>query len=183
MDELVGKKLSSRQCFIHFKGKSGEICKLTSHTIIKINEYCEKWLSLDGEQSQIAANVAEKVKRWSLDTEGELREEIENVEYHKECYIRFCDKTKIERSEKRVKKIALNQGEASTFVPEPTDDDRSVLETVARVSPRTQLKSGKEKVPRRNKHILPEQCIICKKRDSYISEKVTLLMYISIFLT
>ena len=72
MDELVAKKLSSRHFFYHFKGKSCEICKLTSHTIIKINEYCEKWLSLDGEQSQIAANVAEKVKRLSLDLVAEL---------------------------------------------------------------------------------------------------------------
>ena len=35
MDELVGKKLSSRQCFINFKGKSGEICKLTSHPLAR----------------------------------------------------------------------------------------------------------------------------------------------------
>ena len=56
-----------------------------------------------------AANIAGRIKRWSLHSETELVEdeiasEIANTQYHKECYIRFCDKTKIERAEKRIMK-------------------------------------------------------------------------------
>ena len=28
---------------LNFKGKSGELCQLTPHTIGKFDEYCEKW--------------------------------------------------------------------------------------------------------------------------------------------
>ena len=40
-------------CFIHFKGKSGELCKLTPHMIskVKVKEYCMKWLKLDERDS------------------------------------------------------------------------------------------------------------------------------------
>ena len=60
------------QYFIYFEGKSGALCKLTPHTIAKIGEYCKKWIDLDGEQSTIAANIAERIKRWSLHSETEL---------------------------------------------------------------------------------------------------------------
>lgn len=59
--------------FIYFKGKSGDLCKLTPHTIAKISEYCKKWNDLDGEQSTVAANVAERIKRWSFKSETSAR--------------------------------------------------------------------------------------------------------------
>ena len=88
-------------------------------------KYCKKWIDLDGEQSIIAANIAGRIKRWSLHSETELVEdeiasEIANMQY--QCYIRFCDKTKIERAEKRIMKQkavavdASNKGEANTPV-------------------------------------------------------------------
>ena len=170
MDELAKKTTSTRQCFIHFEGKSGELCLLTPHTISKISEYCDKWINLDGEQSEIAPNIASRIKRWSFDLEGELeREEIENTRYHKECYIRFCDKTKVERAEKRKKKEEEELSEQG----EPSSSSSDQIAPVSvRVSPRTTLTSGSGRITRRNRHILPEQCIICKKPDAYIVDKV-----------
>ncbi|CAB4030839.1 Hypothetical predicted protein, partial [Paramuricea clavata] len=70
------------------KGKSGDLCKLTPHTIAKISEYCKKWIDLDGEQSTIAANIAERIKRWSFHSETELvRDEIARK-------LQTCDITK-----------------------------------------------------------------------------------------
>jgi hypothetical protein len=85
------------------------LCKLTTHTIEKISEYCKRWLDLDGEQSTIAANAAKRIERWSLHSESgalgcEIASEIANARYHKECYVHFCDKTKVERGEKRMRK-------------------------------------------------------------------------------
>lgn len=159
------------ECFIHFEGKSGELCQLTPHTIDKISEYCEKWVHLDGEPCKIAANVAERAKRWSLDSEREpVREEIANARYHKECYTRFCDKTKVERAEKRIKKKAVTFGASTQGEPSTPVTNRTTPVPV-RISPRT-LISGSERIARRNKHVLPEQCIICKRQDSYKVDKV-----------
>ena len=71
------------ECFIHFGGKSGELCHLTTHTIDKISEYCEKWIHLDAwEPNRIVANVSKRVKRWSLGSDREqVREEIANVRF------------------------------------------------------------------------------------------------------
>ncbi|XP_046860763.1 uncharacterized protein LOC124453991 [Xenia sp. Carnegie-2017] len=160
------------ECFIHFNGKSGELCQLTAHTIDKISEYSEKWIHLDGEPNKIASNVSKRVKRWSLGPDREtVREEIANVRFHKECYIRFCDKTKVARAERRIKKKtntidAFTQGETSTPVTHRT------LCAPVRISPRTLL-SGDENIVRRNKHVLPEQCIICKRQESYKVDKAT----------
>ena len=93
---------------IYFKGKSGDLCQLTPHTIAKISEYCKKWIDLDGEQNTIATNVFERIQRWSMQSEteqspDEVALEIANAHYHKECYVRFRDKTKIERAEKNEK--------------------------------------------------------------------------------
>ncbi|XP_046860766.1 neurogenic locus notch homolog protein 2-like [Xenia sp. Carnegie-2017] len=69
------------ECFIHFNGKSGELCQLTAHTIDKISEYSEKWIHLDGEPNKIASSVSKRVKRWSLGPDREtVREEIANCD-------------------------------------------------------------------------------------------------------
>ncbi|XP_028404106.1 uncharacterized protein LOC114526785 [Dendronephthya gigantea] len=154
------------------RGKSGELCQLTPHTFAKISEYCQKWVNLDGEQSKIAANVAEFMKHWSLDSENELvPEEIANARYHKECYVRFCDKTKIERAEKRMKKKEMTVEASSHGEPSTPVINRPAPAPV-RISPRT-LISGSEAIPRRNRHVLPERCIICKRQDAYKVDKVT----------
>ena len=169
------------ECFIHFNGKSGELCQLTAHTIDKISEYSEKWIHLDGEPNKIASNVSKRVKRWSLGPDREtVREEIANVRFHKECYIRFCDKTKVARAERRIKKKtntidAFTQGETSTPVTHRT------LCAPVRISPRTLL-SGDENIVRRNKHVLPEQCIICKRQESYKVDKVQFNIILALFL-
>ena len=38
--------------FIHFKGKSGELCKFTPHMISKVKAYSMKWLKLDERDSR-----------------------------------------------------------------------------------------------------------------------------------
>lgn len=134
------------------------------------------WIDLDGEQSTIAANVAERIKRWSfhLETEqvrDEIATEIANARYHKECYVRFCDKTKIERAEKRILKTNAVAVAASTKGEPSTPAANRPAPVHVRISPRT-LISGSEGVPRRNKHVLPEQCIICKRQEIYRVDKV-----------
>ena len=56
---------------IYFKGKSGDLCQLTSHTIAKISKYCKKWIDLDGEQNKIPTNVFERIQCWSMQSETE----------------------------------------------------------------------------------------------------------------
>ena len=167
---------TKRQYFIHFEGKSGDLCKLTPHTIAKISEYCKKWIDLDGEQSTIAANIAERIKRWSFHSETELvrdeiATEIANLRYHKECYVRFCDKTKIERAEKRIIKKKAMTVDASTKGEPSTPVANRPAPVHVRISPRT-LISGSEGITRRNRHVLPEQCIICKRQEMYKVDKV-----------
>ena len=108
--------------------------------------------------------------------QDEIASEIANARYHKECYVRFCDKTKIETAEKRIMKqraVGVNAsttGEPSTLVanrPAPVH---------VRISPRT-LISGSEGITRRNRHVLPEQCIICKRQEVYKVDKVVKITF------
>jgi hypothetical protein len=131
---------------------------------------------LDGEQSTIAANAAKRIERWSLHSESgalgcEIASEIANARYHKECYVRFCDKTKVERAEKRIIKKKAVVVDASTEEGASTPVAIRPAPVPVRISPRT-LISDSEGTARRNKHVLPEKCIICKRREMYKLDKV-----------
>ncbi|CAB4043452.1 Hypothetical predicted protein, partial [Paramuricea clavata] len=94
-DESVGSFTALSSCLIHFRGKTGDLCKLTCHTLVKIKEYCEKWINLDGEPKEIAEKIIDVVRSWPDNEPDVLPTEAADFRYHKECYVRVpelaCD--------------------------------------------------------------------------------------------
>ena len=84
----------SPSCLIHFEGKSGELCKLTTYTLVKIKEYCNKWVNLDGEQKEIASKLVNVVRQWP-DIEQELMPTgTGDLYYHKESTCGFVTRAR-----------------------------------------------------------------------------------------
>lgn len=168
----------SPSCLIHFEGKSGELCKLTTYTLVKIKEYCNKWVNLDGEQKEIASKLVNVVRQWP-DIEQELMPTgTGDLYYHKECYVRFCDKSKVARAETRTSKIkeksyATEKGKQSDQANEQ-GEHLQPMRSSARIA---SISSGTASVERRTAHVMPELCIICKRKDAYIMDKVLFLFY------
>ena len=46
--------LSPASSLIHAQSKTGDLSKLTCHTLVKIKECCQKWINLEGESREIA---------------------------------------------------------------------------------------------------------------------------------
>lgn len=164
----------SPSCLIHFEGKSGELCKLTTYTLVKIKEYCKKWVKLDGEQKEIAIKLVNVVREWP-DIEPEVMPiGTGEIYYHKECYTRFCDKSKVARAEARISKT---KGE-SYKTEKKTKSDQAVEQGEHFIQPMrsstriASMISGAATAERRTIHVMPELCIICKRKDAYIMDKV-----------
>ena len=114
----------SPSCLIHFKGKSGELCKFMPHAISKVKEYCMQWLKLDREMDEIAQRITNIVYDWPDHVHEILPQEIVNLHYHKECYVRFCDKRKVARAEKRKTNTPVQENSVVTLV----SDEKSQVE-------------------------------------------------------
>ena len=102
--------------------------------------------------------------------------------YHKECYMRFCDKSKVARAETRTCKI-----EEKSYATEKgkQSDQANVNEQGEHLQPMrssariASILSSTASVEGRTAHVMPELCIICKRKDAYITDKVMLLFYYS----
>lgn len=172
----MAQESSGKQCLIHIPKKTGDLQKSTAYTATKIREFCRQWIDLDGNQQVIASRIASTVESWPENITND-----EEFYYHKECYIRFCDKQQIARAEKRIQK-SRKDAESNKVTPECHDQNsshslNSPEESSCRKSARlyerieTQDRPYTEQRPR-SKHVLPEHCIICKKKDVYITDKV-----------
>ena len=100
-EESGGSSTASPSCFIHFQGKTGDLLKLTCHTLVKIKEYCLEWINLEGEPKEIAEKIIDVVRTWPDSESNVLPTEAVDFRYNKECYVRFCDKTKVARCIKK----------------------------------------------------------------------------------
>ena len=71
LEESGGSSTASPSCFIHFQGKTGELLKLTCHTLVNIKEYCLEWINLEGERKEIAEKIIDVVRTWP-DSESDV---------------------------------------------------------------------------------------------------------------
>lgn len=168
----MGSSTASPSCLIHFQGKTGDLSKLTCYTLIKIKEYCQKWINLEGEPKGIAEKIIDVVRSWPDSKPDDLPTEAADFYYHKECYSRFCDKNKVARANKKKEK-ASTQDSRDQSIPETHSEKRSS----ARISS-IEL-SASISTERRSIHVLPVQCLICKRKDAYVMDKV---IFSSVFL-
>lgn len=133
-------------CCIHIVSEEkSAVLPISENCLSKIIECTKKWKHLDGIQRAVAEKLSETFEECA---------NLGGLGYHIQCYRRFTDKTKIERAVKRCAKL-------KNTIP----DD--VIATPPRKSARLSLtpcSAGlkQRSASRRNRHVLPEQCIICK---------------------
>ena len=120
----MGTSTVAPSCLIHFQGKTGDLSRLTCHTLVKIKEYCQKWINLEGEPKGIAEKIIDVVRSWPDSEPDVLPTEAAGFFYHKECYIRFCDKNKVARANKK-KENASTEDLRHQRIPETHSEKRS----------------------------------------------------------
>ena len=103
---------------------------------------------------------------------------FENFKYHRACYSRFTDITKIARAEKRKE----NKGEESCNVLASPSSGSNVTDESDEILPKKSLRSAvpKTDVTAKNRYVLPAICIICNDRYAYYTDKVCIMF--SVFL-
>lgn len=139
-------------CIIHFPGTKGKLYNFTSTTFSKFIQSRKAWLSFEGKQQHcVALNSYEHVdddRTWpNTYTAG-------HFVYHKSCYSRFTDRSKLERAEKSM-----------------------TNELPCLKKKRTRSSDGAQLVPRNPiSGILPKICVICKEENLFYTCRVSLLL-------
>ena len=158
---------SPPDCLIHIGGESGPLNNFTEVSFKKFLDCRAIWLTPDG----IQRDIAEKTTKITCDNCTTFT----SLSYHRGCYSAFTNKTLIQQAEKRVCKKHEYQAQETTA---------DTIETLASVNdeatiPKRALRSStvdfltEENIEkRRSVHVLPAICIICKKKTSYVTERV-----------
>ena len=141
------------QCLIHFKGEEmGSLTQFTETSFKKVLESHELWLTLDGEQQEIAAKSNGILK--GIQSTEEMS--IKGFYYHRNCYAKFTNVTYIKRAQARCSKRQENE-----------NDENVPAQKILRSSTKT------NSVKSRNQAILPPVCIICNQEKGYFTEIVS----------
>ena len=159
-------------CIIHFEGKEGELTKLGQGSLTKIIERRKQWLSLDLQSSTYAAftEVAKKSFEFISSSENlDINDVAQTCSYHPACYRSFTDITKIDRAAKALTKNASKKRLAESNETEESESNNPKPQKV----PRNTRRSFEKHVSR-SPYVLPEICLICKRKDPiYFFDKVT----------
>ena len=153
---MAGLEARSETCFIHFSGEVGPLTSLTDTSFHKISTSHELWLTLDGQQREVAERITKKMEEIKSQEDPALG----NLYYHRTCYSKFTNITFIKRAQDRCAKndeTVCHQGE------------RSEEEGTARKVLRSSMSCG---VQSRSRHVLPPICIICGEEKSYVNDTV-----------
>ncbi|GBO15027.1 hypothetical protein AVEN_167642-1 [Araneus ventricosus] len=137
---------AAQVCCIHLiEGLNDNLVSLSTKSFEKIRQCMQEWLFLDGKEREIADYLSISN---GFGDDGSLEKCIDNsYACHRKCCMRFTDKTKIQRAEKRMEDI------------HPVDVNTTVIR------------------PKRSKAIscdltgiFPPICVICS-REKFIFEK------------
>ena len=152
------EKIKLSGCFMHFEGISEQLSKVSRPRIKKFVECRSKWVKLDCQQAEIAASSYEKFDDESV---GIYLQETETINlewyHHMKCYKKFCDEEKIRRQAKKEDMKPCTSNEQP-----PGEPSRKLT--------RTSTVAANKTLPQKNKHVLPERCIICQKDSSWFSK-------------
>lgn len=145
----MASNVKSELCVCHFKDvESSDITKFSDASWNKFLASFEHWKDLDGVQKEICQKIKVIDPNWQNE-HG----------YHRKCYQRFTDARSIARALKRSTKGTLkeNFSDGPEDVLEFEPPAKRVLRSVTGSSDMLNL-------IRRNKHILPPICIICRRQ-------------------
>ncbi|GBN90804.1 hypothetical protein AVEN_115968-1 [Araneus ventricosus] len=104
-------------CCIHLIGDLNDnLVSLSTKSFEKIRQCMQEWLFLDGKEEEIADYLSIPN---GFGVDGSLEKCIDNnYAYHRKCYMRFTDKTKIQRANKK-RMEDINPVDVNTTVIRP----------------------------------------------------------------
>ena len=145
----MASNVISELCVCHFKDvESSDITKFSDALWNKFLASFEHWKDLDGVQKEICQKIKVINPNWQNE-HG----------YHRKCYQRFTDARSIAR--------ALKQSTKGTLKENFSDEPEDVLEFEPPAKRALRSVTGSSdmlNLIRRNKHILPPICIICRRQ-------------------
>lgn len=132
---------ASMICCIHLVENLNDhkITGFSEKSLDKILHSQSEWINLDGEEKIVAENLS----KFDLKISS-------NVGYHRQCYMRFTDRTRIEKAKKRTQVKRSNENSESSRL-----NRRLVFQKSA------------------NTGVFPDICVICRK-EQYVTEKHSL---------
>ena len=157
---LTSSKIENK-CLIHFAGTKESLYPFTKKRFETFLCRREEWLQLDDIVTIIAKNSLH------VCCQDESSENYEQYFFHQKCYNLFTDISKLRRA--RQLKITHNDAEKENWRPckeveEPQSPKRKKVK---------QQRHGRLSVQQgSNSNVLPDVCIICKRKTSYIKDKV-----------
>ena len=152
------------QCLIHFKGEGkGALTRFTETSFKNVLASHELWLTLDGEQQEIATKSSSILK--NIQSTEESSPMIQGLYYHRNCYAKFTNVTYIKRAQARCSKRQEDEN----------DEDVPAQKTLRSSTAKT------TSVKSRNPQILPPVCIICNQEKGYFTEIVSTFLHPVIF--
>jgi hypothetical protein len=80
---------STSSCLIHFKGEKGPLTCFTETSFKKVLTSHELWLTLDGEQREIADKTAHILK--NLQSFNYPSDMLKDIHYHRTCYSKLTN--------------------------------------------------------------------------------------------
>ncbi len=158
---------ATSSCLIHFKGEKGPLTCFTETAFKKVLTSHELWITLDGEQREIADKTSGVLK--NLHNLNHPSDMIKDMHYHRTCYSKFTNVTLIKRAQARCAK----EQETS----ETTKNDQETKSEDESGPARKLLRSSTSStVNFRSQAILPPVCIVCNQEKAYFTDAVSVLL-------
>ena len=158
---------STSNCFIHFKGEKGPLTCFTETSFEKVLTSHEMWLTLDGEQREIANKTAQVLKNLqSLNNPSDL---LKDMYYHRTCYSKFTNVTLTKRAKAR----CLREQETS----KTRNDEEMKSEDESGPARKLLRSSTSSTLNYRSQAILPPVCIVCNQENAYFTDAVSVLFH------
>ena len=97
----MASNTESHKCLIHFKGAEGPLTYFISISFGKFLTNHALWLTLDGEQRDVAERTKDLVERFQTDDEPL---HLNTLFYHRSCYSKFTNLTLVKPAQNRCSK-------------------------------------------------------------------------------
>ena len=150
-------------CLIHCEDSVGPLTNFTEVSFERFLECRKKWIQLDGRQKDIALRTTQIIS-----IEEEYRyENFKELAFRRKCYSAFTNTTLLHRAEERRKKAEKEIKSPLTSVDQGSSDP-----IPKKVFP-SSLAASTSATRSRNEHVLPPDCIVCKKKDLYYTDLVS----------
>lgn len=160
----------SPTCLIHFKEEEGPLICFTETSFRKFLTSHEQWITLDGQQQEIAERTNGTVK--CIRNLNQPLHEIQTLYYHRQCYSKFTNVTLIKRAQSRCSKKTTAVEAENGNIQNATSETSLPQKKIMRSDKSNSNKS-------RNKDVLQPVCLMCQKKDAYITDQLSILVVCS----